>query len=245
MLRYVRRAALDLFQGFSLKKYGLYAIGEIILVVVGILIAVEVNNANNRRQRGVLEKSILREILTNIQDDKIDVADEIYSYQVVLHADSMLYRHVEQRLPYADSIGAYLQILQLSPHLTPGRNGYNLLESKGIDLILDDSLRIRVTNLYEREYPYYATYALERFRAIERLVQPYLAEHFVLERQQDWPFWRQVPIDYPNLLDDQRLFSVIQLSAYHADLMQSKASALMEEVGEVEQAIERYLARHP
>jgi hypothetical protein len=43
-----------------MRKYALYAIGEVVLVVVGILIALQINNANEQRlERGSIRTIIL------------------------------------------------------------------------------------------------------------------------------------------------------------------------------------------
>jgi len=43
-------------------KYFKYAIGEIILVVIGILIALQINNWNENRKESLEESSILQDI---------------------------------------------------------------------------------------------------------------------------------------------------------------------------------------
>ena len=40
----------------KLSKYLLYAFGEIVLVVIGILMALQINNANEIRKEKILEK---------------------------------------------------------------------------------------------------------------------------------------------------------------------------------------------
>ncbi len=44
-------------------KYMRYAIGEIVLVVIGILIALQINNWNEENKRKAIAKSFLIEIL--------------------------------------------------------------------------------------------------------------------------------------------------------------------------------------
>ncbi|MFT4987064.1 MAG: hypothetical protein ACI8U0_002711 [Flavobacteriales bacterium] len=39
----------------KLSKYVIYAIGEILLVVIGILIALQINNFNNHKQQRQIE----------------------------------------------------------------------------------------------------------------------------------------------------------------------------------------------
>ena len=50
-------------------KYMRYAIGEIILVVIGILIALQVNNQNNIHTEKQALKNYLGKIAQNINDD--------------------------------------------------------------------------------------------------------------------------------------------------------------------------------
>ena len=49
MLRFFRTIRRELFEQGRLRTYAGYAIGEIILVVAGILIALQINNANEAR----------------------------------------------------------------------------------------------------------------------------------------------------------------------------------------------------
>jgi len=50
MIKFFRRLRLKLLEGGNMKKYLLYAIGEILLVVFGILIALQINNWNTNTQ---------------------------------------------------------------------------------------------------------------------------------------------------------------------------------------------------
>ena len=48
-------------------KYFQYAIGEIILVMIGILLALQVNNWNEDRKERTSEQKILNEILIDLE----------------------------------------------------------------------------------------------------------------------------------------------------------------------------------
>ena len=50
-------------------KYMRYAIGEIILVVIGILIALSINNWNEKRKEGIKEQTILISLKANLQEN--------------------------------------------------------------------------------------------------------------------------------------------------------------------------------
>ena len=49
MIKFFRKIRQQLLNESKFKKYLLYAIGEIILVVIGILIALAINNNNQKR----------------------------------------------------------------------------------------------------------------------------------------------------------------------------------------------------
>ena len=73
LFRLIRK---DLIQVNNVKKYILYAIGEIILIVVGILIALQIGNWNDRRLDRVEE----REVLTRISEEvnrHVEIISEI------------------------------------------------------------------------------------------------------------------------------------------------------------------------
>jgi len=50
-------------------KYMRYAIGEIVLVMVGILLALQVNNWNEGQKERLLENEILTDLLIDLKKD--------------------------------------------------------------------------------------------------------------------------------------------------------------------------------
>ncbi|MFL2590966.1 MAG: DUF6090 family protein [Flavobacteriaceae bacterium] len=54
-------------------KYLCYAIGEIILVVIGILIALQVNNLNEERKLRIQEKNVLLSLHNEISSNLISL----------------------------------------------------------------------------------------------------------------------------------------------------------------------------
>ncbi|MCB0739163.1 MAG: hypothetical protein KDC92_16755 [Bacteroidetes bacterium] len=65
MIKFFRRIRQRLLDEGSLKRYIIYAIGEIILVVIGILIAVKLNNWNQERIR----KDEIENLLDKVEED--------------------------------------------------------------------------------------------------------------------------------------------------------------------------------
>ena len=76
MLTFLRRIRRSLIESGSPRKYLLYAIGEIALVVIGILIALQINNWNEREKLLKKEKEILL-LLEEELHDNIGVFDRV------------------------------------------------------------------------------------------------------------------------------------------------------------------------
>jgi len=55
----------------------IYAIGEILLVVIGVLIALNINNNNELKKNGQSITSSLKEIQSNLLDDIVDLKRQI------------------------------------------------------------------------------------------------------------------------------------------------------------------------
>ena len=72
MFRVFRKIRKDLIESGQMQKYFFYAVGEVFLVVVGILIALQINNANESRLQRLKEINYLEnlrvDLTINIQE---------------------------------------------------------------------------------------------------------------------------------------------------------------------------------
>jgi len=72
MLKFFRKIRKKLIEQNNVRKYLLYATGEILLVVIGILIALQVNNWNEERKLKLLEVSYYESLLQDLQTDSTE-----------------------------------------------------------------------------------------------------------------------------------------------------------------------------
>lgn len=70
MFKFFRKIRKNLINENKTSKYLKYAIGEIILVVLGILIALQINNWNENRKDRILEKEYLTRIKSDLEIDQ-------------------------------------------------------------------------------------------------------------------------------------------------------------------------------
>ena len=72
MIKFFRQIRQKLLTENKFSKYLIYAVGEIVLVVIGILIALQINNVNSHNQQRKAEQEYLlsleTEFNTNIKD---------------------------------------------------------------------------------------------------------------------------------------------------------------------------------
>lgn len=174
----------------KLKRYLQYAIGEIILVVVGILIALYINNYNQERKQEKRVVAILKET-------QHDLAKNIWESQELIdfysQKDSIIYLLVHKRLQFQDYKNDSLfelRYLITSPyHMKIYTNGYNNLVKNTSDIpsefrtLLEPLNEIYVTDKYE----------VDKFDNRMNLITDRF--HDYLAKNADWfPNWTYEPV---------------------------------------------------
>jgi len=83
MIKLFRRIRQRLLTENKVSKYLLYAIGEIVLVIIGILIALQINNNNTLRKETQELHGYLISIQNNIASDKEQI-EAITSFTIII-----------------------------------------------------------------------------------------------------------------------------------------------------------------
>jgi len=73
MIKFFRKIRYDLMEKNKTGKYFKYAIGEIVLVVIGILIAVSINNWNENRKQNQSIKVSIHSLINDLKRDTIQL----------------------------------------------------------------------------------------------------------------------------------------------------------------------------
>lgn len=75
MLTFLRKIRRSLIESGNAGKYMAYAIGEILLVMIGILLALQVNNWNETRSKQTQITTYLENLLNSLNDDVKRLSD--------------------------------------------------------------------------------------------------------------------------------------------------------------------------
>ena len=77
MINFFRKIRRKLADSNQFLKYSRYAIGEILLVVIGILIALQINNKNEERKTNGIVQNYYSQILIELEKDSAYLEDAI------------------------------------------------------------------------------------------------------------------------------------------------------------------------
>ena len=134
------------------SKYLLYALGEIILVVIGILLALQINSWNQQRQMIKKEGQFLNEINENLNEDLQAIEKNLAFNQKKYEAIDSAFHYMalmEQDKRYGKQFSSLLPILSNGVYFSPSRIAFDGIVSTGqIEIIRSTSLRKQLARYY-------------------------------------------------------------------------------------------------
>lgn len=123
------------------SKYLAYALGEIILVVIGILIALSINNWNEERTERREEMAILKQLKTEFNANLSQLDDKIGLKTNLINAVTKLFQYIDNpSLRNKDSLDQFLG--KTIPYSTFDPIVSDLASSGSLRLIRSDSLKL-------------------------------------------------------------------------------------------------------
>ena len=207
MINFFRKIRQKTLSENKFSKYLLYAIGEIVLVVIGILIALQINNWNQNRIRNIEEINVLKDIRTGLKKDKKDIVFNISRIKSSISSGDKVIYALENKLPYRDSISLYLGDLMFPVMFMHSTNAFETLKSKGIDLIKNPELRDEIISVYDALYNSFLKVETmmteENERGIKHIFSTRFHEAYVYDLDKKGFDARLTPIEYNTLSSDQ------------------------------------------
>lgn len=143
MIKFFRKIRQKLLVENKFTKYLLYAIGEIVLVMLGILLALQVNNANEERKNRAMERAYLSDIHQDFLDNKSQFEERLQTFRNQFQIADSLCRLV---FPITDNNWKDVKKIYgrvfLPSTFNANRSSINALVSSGrSDIIQNDSLK--------------------------------------------------------------------------------------------------------
>ena len=207
MIKFFRKIRQRLLTENKFSKYLIYAIGEIVLVVIGILIALQLNNLNENKKNDIFEKEILSQIQENLKSDwlvlkkiELNFSEAIASSNKILNA--------EESQKTEDSIKIWLGAIIQFDRFQPLTNAYEVLKSNGLDRISNKQLRFLLGKYYDDE-------ALRMIKSTNDIELAF-NDHWIpilFEETVEFEFKKSVELkDYSVLLKSSKERNILKLS---------------------------------
>ena len=200
MLTFLRKIRKSLIKSGSARRYLLYSIGEIALVVIGILIALQINNWNEWRKERKLEIKIFRELVENLQDNMVRLQSHKERCRIDNVSTDIILSVIDNNLPYDDSLDLHFPYA-LNP-IDEGSFisyvGFESLKNVGFEIIGDDELKKEIIRLFELTYrELQARYDRSGKHQHAGIIDLH-HQHFVRQSAE----YRFTPLDFDNLVKD-------------------------------------------
>ena len=196
-------------------KYMRYAIGEIVLVVIGILIALQINNWNEEKNNAAQVNKHLATLRLNLQDDVKQTEKLLFVIDTALQFSNTFLDQFKTVKPVDKSVQKYLIFLMLEHNLEVNKSGINaIINSNGMAYI-NEALQLKILNYY-RHIEQLASREEITNSDIKLMYEPYVKANYswIYNRTNPWPrqteFYKNdprpvAPIDEKSLLSDKQL----------------------------------------
>ena len=219
MLTFFRHFRKSLLSSGQAQRYLLYAIGEIALVVIGILIALQVNNWNEERKDHTIQKKYLLSFLSDLRRDSIILHHSIKDVKSLQDGYTnyvfTMYKTQASTEEFVDLISS--QTWPANAFILNDNTYSEMTSSGNLNLIHNDLLKQSIIEYY-KEYQVAASSIEQMNRSgldIFLQVYPLLAKYFkgsffdnsiVVKYEEDWQF-----INNPR----SKSFKILEASASH------------------------------
>ena len=149
MIKFFRHIRKSLLMENKTSKYFKYAIGEIVLVVIGILIALQINNWNENRKSRQKEQSYLLGFKSDIQNSLKELDRVINKSEMAsMAADSILKmkRGEIDTLNLSNFVRCVLKANGYTAYIVQQGTIDDIKGSGNLDVIKNDSIRLAIVS---------------------------------------------------------------------------------------------------
>jgi uncharacterized protein DUF6090 len=198
MIKFFRKIRQNMIKENKFSKYLLYAIGEILLVVIGILIALGVSRWNNESKDRETEQKLLYELSQGIKNDKQLIKNELLKTNKAIADLKKLDSLLKYETPEpGDDVNILFGTVYGLKYLRLNSALYEDLKSVGLGIVHDDKLRSQIIQVFETHFSMIEG-ILENERSINQLNRPYYLSNFSSIRFSEYA----KPIDIEKLWSD-------------------------------------------
>ena len=210
MINFFRKIRKQLADDNKPLKYMRYAIGEIVLVVIGILIALSINNWNEERKDRIIEKKVLVGLAKNLEMNIERFETRLSTIQRYSKSGKIILSIIENKTEETETLHQHWnralingsgEIITLA--------GYEGLKNVGFEIISNEVMKDAIINLYEDTYLLQLNHRQGWGTEVKPNLDKYITEHFswnTISRE-------RVPYDYHFIINDNYFIGLVKTAA--------------------------------
>jgi len=149
MIKIFRNIRKKLADENKFWAYWRYAIGEIVLVVIGILIALQINNWNEKRKATLQEITILKNIQEEILLDTLDINWNIDKHMEFMDAERKLLAFLQSDQTHPKDSINYTTALGVPMLIALHKSTFNNLQNNQAGIITNNKLHKDISRFYD------------------------------------------------------------------------------------------------
>ena len=172
-------------------------------IIVSILLAFSIEAWWEDRNRRIEEVEILGQFVVTLNGDIRGLESHAARFQGRIDDITEIVTHIENQRPDEDRFGSLFSSCVGWDITTPNSGPYEALKSKGLDLIQDQALIMKLIDYYERKSLTVVTTSEENRRYNMEAAIPYYDRHF--HRTYDGT---TLPVDYEQILNDPLFLNI-------------------------------------
>ena len=223
----------------SAGRYFKYAIGEIVLVVIGILIALSINNWNEQNKSKLVEIKILSEL-------KNDLNSNYHEVSGIRNVTILAQKKTDSLIEVINHKNFDMNIhLTLLYGMNSGQYGifnnsnttYKFIESNGFKTLSNDSLRLSISKMYTQRFSNitFRQAAFKKF--VEEAIWPYVSTNFYLGE-----YNKPIPVNL-SPFSDLKFMNLLSKKAILLEASISTTGRCLKELERLVQEVEKEIVR--
>lgn len=220
-------------------RYFKYAIGEIMLVVIGILIALQINNWNTQENTARTEIEILKMMKKNLNSDLRDMTGNLRFYKTRRNAAKEVFSSFNNPEYDNDSISFFYANLGLHPYFIETTSAYENLKTIGFEIVKDDSLKENIMYVYEKRYQWIENLESAHTVFHSTKLEPLIIENFISGQIAK----SATPVNLAKLKTNHQFIETIKYSYGWNNFMVARYQEIMRDVVALKQQITDEIAR--
>jgi hypothetical protein len=204
MIKFFRKIRQNLLSEGKTEKYLKYAIGEIVLVVIGILIALQINTWNQYYQEKNEEKEVVSDLKASLINTELKFKELCSNYEKNIENMNFISNHLKLKLPCTDELKRKWISVESYPEPLFEIGIYENFKNNSMQLIKNDSLKTAIIQFYEAQLPNISDKLINNIESISTTtLLPLNVQNFTYGSA------KMTPNNYENLLNNQQYFNAI------------------------------------